>query len=226
MKLRIWGLLATAAFAAPCIHSKREAAMKTLSIVAITAFAFLGLANFASAQRLQVSSTTFMNNQLLPIRVIDDDPGYTTPGGPIGNLCAPKPSDRGGKQSPALSWTNVPPGTNSFVVTAFDDTAQVFHWGMYDIPKDTTSLPENASAAETIGLQVKNYSGALGYIGPCPPPNDPRGDPHKYTFRVFALRQQKLDLPLNSDSAALSDALNAAIPLDTRSISGLWSSTP
>ena len=207
-------------------YRKRDVAMKTLSIVAITAFAFLGLANFASAQRLQVSSTTFTNNELLPIRVIDNITVEISPGA-FGNECAPAPKfEEGGKQSPALSWTNVPPGTNSFVVTAFDATAQVFHWGMYDIPLNTRMLPENAGVPESpYGQQVKNYSGALGYIGPCPPPNDTRGDPHKYTFRVFALRQQKLGLPLNSDAAALSDALNAAMPLDTKSISGFWSAT-
>jgi hypothetical protein len=45
--------------------------MKKLSIVAITAFAFLALANFAFAQdrqddKFQVSSTTFKNNSILP----------------------------------------------------------------------------------------------------------------------------------------------------------------
>jgi Raf kinase inhibitor-like YbhB/YbcL family protein len=198
--------------------------MKTLSILAITAFAFLALANFASAQRLQVSSKTFKNDRLLPIRVIDDRTGEISPG-KFGNECAPN-FQAGGNRSPQLSWTNVPPGTNSFVVTAFDGTAQVFHWGMYDIPRNTTSLPENAGVAEsTFGEQVRNYSDALGYIGPCPPVNDPRG-PHKYTFRVFALRQRTLGLPLNSDSAALSSALDAAIPLDTKSISGFWPSIP
>jgi len=217
--------------------NQKETAMKTLSIVAITAFAFLGLANFASAQRLQVTSKTFTNGKYLPIAVIDDDPGYTqnpdgTPG-PIGNRCAPSPGAPGGKQSPELSWTNFPPETNSFVVTAIDFTAKVFHWGMYDIPKTTTSLPQNASVLATrpenagkFGLQVNNYNDALGYIGPCPEPNDSRfGDPHQYTFRVFALSQQTLGLPLNSNSAALSDALNAAMPLDTKSISGFWSAT-
>src|SRR6516162_6911498 len=138
-------------------YRKREVAMKTLSIVAITAFAFLGLANFASAQRLQVSSTTFTNNELLPIRVIDNITVEISPGA-FGNECAPAPKfEEGGKQYPALSWTNVPPGTNSFVVTAFDATAQVFHWGMYDIPRNTTSLPENAGVAEsTFGQQVRN----------------------------------------------------------------------
>ena len=201
--------------------------MKTLSIVAITAFAFLGLANFASAQNpFQVSSTTFENNDILPIRVIDNNP-VLTPQGTFGNECAPGPNfEEGGNQSPALTWTNIPFNTLSFAVIAYDATAQVFHWGMYDIPRNTRMLPENAGVPESpYGQQVKNYSGALGYIGPCPPPNDTRGDPHQYTFRVFALSQQKLGLPLNSDSAALSDALNAAMPLDTKSISGFWSAT-
>jgi Raf kinase inhibitor-like YbhB/YbcL family protein len=203
--------------------------MKTLSIVGITAFAFLATANFASAQssaqRLQVSSESFTDGGQMQIDQIDDVTAMTTTPGVFANECAPGGAT-GGKKSPQLSWTNVPRGTNSFVVTAFDATAQVFHWGMYDIPGNTTSLPENAGVPEsTFGKQVKNYSGALGYIGPCPPLDDPRG-PHRYTFRVFALRQGTLDLPPNSDSAALNDAINAAMPLDTKSISGCWPSTP
>src|SRR4051794_11857892 len=129
--------------------------MKTLSILAITAFAFVTLANFASAQRLQVSSTTFKDGGLLPLRVIDDDPEYT--GGTLGNRCAPNPTDRGGKQSPALSWTNLPSGRNSFGVTASDATAQFFHGGMKDIPRPPPILPKNGGEAKTtFGLQVNN----------------------------------------------------------------------
>ena len=196
--------------------------MKTLSIVAITAFAFLGLANFASAQ-FQVSSDTFKNNDTLPIEVIGNRTIEISPG-TFGNDCAPAPFVEGKNRSPALSWTNVPFGAQYYAVIAFDATAQVFHWGMYNI--NTRRLPENAGVEEsTFGEQVRNYSRKLGYIGPCPPRNDPRG-PHKYTFRVFALSQQTLGLPLNSDSAALSNALDAAIPLDTKSISGFWPSIP
>jgi Raf kinase inhibitor-like YbhB/YbcL family protein len=208
-------------------YSKREAAMKTLGIVAITAFAFLGLANFASAQ-FQVSSTTFKNNDVLPIEVIDNST-VETPQGTFGNECAPN-FEGGGKQSPALSWTNVPFYTQSFVVIAFDATAQVYHWGMYNIPRGTM-LPENASAlallpenAGKFGEQVRNYSRAVGYIGPCPPRGEPPLD-HDYVFTVYALRRflTEVDLPKNSDAEALQRKVTGR--LAEASITGRWSST-
>src|SRR5208283_854607 len=43
------------------------------------------------------------------------------------------------------SYRGRPPhGTRSFVVTAFDTSARVAHWGMYNIPVTTTELPQNA----------------------------------------------------------------------------------
>jgi Raf kinase inhibitor-like YbhB/YbcL family protein len=196
-----------------------------LSFVAITAFAFLGFANFASAQGpFQVSSTTFMDNSILPIRVIDDIT-VTTPQGTFGNDCAPN-FERGGNRSPALSWTNIPFYTAYFVVTAFDTTAQVYHWGMYNIPLRTKMLPENAGVAEsTFGRQVRNYSGNLGYIGPCPPRDE---GPHNYEFTVYALRRSlnQVDLPSNSDAAELVRALaTPGVVLARASITGRWSST-
>ena len=55
--------------------NQKGTAMKTLSIVAVTAFTFLALENFASAQdwrdlKFRVSSRTFENNSILPIIVI------------------------------------------------------------------------------------------------------------------------------------------------------------
>ena len=118
--------------------------MKTLSTVAITAFAFLALANFASAQdqdhKFQVSSTTFKNNTFLPISAIHN---ITIPNGTNGCSINGAP---GGNESPELSWTGVPRGTASFVVITFD-TLGFTHWGMYNIPPTITKLPENAGVA-------------------------------------------------------------------------------
>jgi Raf kinase inhibitor-like YbhB/YbcL family protein len=197
---------------------------RNLVPILLIAFAFLALANFASAQgQFQVSSTTFVDNGLLPIRVIDFRIVATPTG--FGNDCAPT-FKIGGKQSPELSWTNIPSSTMYFAVTAFDTTAQVYHWGMYNIPLNTRRLPENAGVAEsTFGQQVTNYSGNLGYIGPCPPRTDLFS--HFYQFTVYAVRRflNDVDLPSNSDAEALVNALAApGLVLARASITGRWSS--
>jgi phosphatidylethanolamine-binding protein (PEBP) family uncharacterized protein len=122
-------------------------------------------------------------------------------------------------------------------VIVFDSTAQVYHWGIYNIPGFLSrGLPENAGAAEsTAGQQSINIYNRLGYGGPCPPPNDPRGDPHIYVFTVYALARSFTadEVPLNSDAETLAQALLTVRLADgtpnnlaSASISGVWSSTP
>ena len=146
--------------------------MKTLSSVAITAFAFLALANFASAQVFQVTSTSFTDNSFLKIDQIFTR-HETCPNGTRGNVCVPNCRDVGGDKSPQLSWTHVPPGTTSFVVIAFDATAGFTHWGMYNIPHTTTSLPQNAGVVGSPNPQILNVYNMESYGGPCPPRTDP-----------------------------------------------------
>jgi Raf kinase inhibitor-like YbhB/YbcL family protein len=114
-------------------------------------------------------SKTFQNNETLPLSTIFD---YQSNGA---NICSPDGS-LGGDASPELSWSNAPHDTRSFVVTAFDATAGVTHWGMYNISAATTALPENAGVTGSrYGKQVINTYGSAGsdadlnYGGPCPP---------------------------------------------------------
>jgi phosphatidylethanolamine-binding protein (PEBP) family uncharacterized protein len=111
----------------------------------------------------RVSSTTFSNNGVLPISMIDNIPSNGT------NACSVNGSP-GGNQSPEVSWTHAPWGTRSFAVALFDVTASFTHWGMYRISAGTDSLPAGAGAAGSpYGAQVFNDFYNLGYDGPCPP---------------------------------------------------------
>jgi Raf kinase inhibitor-like YbhB/YbcL family protein len=124
---------------------------------------------------LQLSTTTFTNGGTLPLSVVLGSNNCTFVSG-------------GGDESPELSWTNVPRGTRSFVVTLYDVTAAFTHWGMYNISPKTTELPEDAGVAGSkFGQQVFNdfFLGAQ-YDGPCPP-NNVTPLVHDYVFTVFAL---------------------------------------
>jgi Raf kinase inhibitor-like YbhB/YbcL family protein len=118
--------------------------------------------------------------------------------------------------SPPLSWSNAPAGTQSFVVLVHDleprpgkGIEDNLHWLVWNIPATTMSLAEGAPATATLpdgSLQVtaagRNGGPPAAYRGPCPPP----GQPHHYSFDVFAL-DSKLDSVVAG--AARADVMNA-----------------
>ncbi|HVY49698.1 MAG TPA: YbhB/YbcL family Raf kinase inhibitor-like protein [Minicystis sp.] len=103
---------------------------------------------------------------------------------PAANACA---DDEHLGKSPALAWSAGPAGTVAYAVTAVDPDAHDFvHWAVVDVPKETTALPEGASPGGVLpagARELKNDFGKPGYGGPCPP----KGKPHHYVFRVWAL---------------------------------------
>lgn len=109
--------------------------------------------------------------------------------------------------SPPLSWSGFPPAVKAFAFVVDDPDAPggVFtHWVLFNIPSTVTELPTGVKkqpSIEGLGLQGKNDFGDLGYGGPCPP----RGRPHRYVFRLYAL-----DAPLNLKAGATkADVLKA-----------------
>lgn len=121
----------------------------------------------------------------------------------------------GGNLSPSLSWKNAPAGAKSFAVTVYDPDAPTgsgwWHWLVFNIPADVTSLPAGASDPASGKLpkgvvQSRTDYGKAGYGGPCPPQGD---KPHRYIFKVFALKVDKLDLDENSSGALVGYMLNA-----------------
>ena len=108
--------------------------------------------------------------------------------------------------SPALSWTNAPVGTKSFALMVHDPDAPTgsgwWHWVVYNIPADATSLPANAGDPKQNlmpggTVQGRTDFGISGYGGPCPPP----GKPHHYYFRLYALKVPKIDVPDDATAA-------------------------
>jgi Raf kinase inhibitor-like YbhB/YbcL family protein len=89
----------------------------------------------------------------------------------------------GANVSPHLAWSGAPNGTESLAIIADDPDAPVgtwVHWVLYNIPAGQTSLAEGAQG---VGVQGTNDFRKPGYGGPCPP----RGKPHRYFFKVYAL---------------------------------------
>jgi Raf kinase inhibitor-like YbhB/YbcL family protein len=121
----------------------------------------------AGKDRMQLSSTAFTDGAAIPAQ-------YT---------CDAK------NVSPALKWSGVPAGTKSLALIVDDPDAPVgtwVHWVLYDLPATTSELAEDLPKSQYVangGKQGLNDFKHLGYGGPCPP----RGSPHRYFFKLYAL---------------------------------------
>jgi len=176
--------------------------------------------------QFQVTSSEFQNQTTLPISMINNIPYNGV------NACSIDGSP-GGDESPDLEWTNVPAGTQSFVVVLYDVTAAFTHWGMYNISGTATGLPQNAGVAgSTYGQQMNNDAGSASYFGPCPPANYPP-NVHHYQFTVYAL-DTTLTLPESGNFPATAETLYHALInagefhhiLASARLVGFYSTTP
>jgi len=119
--------------------------------------------------------------------------------------------------SPALAWTQVPAGTQSFVLLMHDpDVAQqrstrdVLHWLVWNIPGTATGLAEGLPQGAELPDGTRQVSlRANGYMGPAAPATAPL---HHYTFELFAL-DAKLEVPAATPqtAAAAREAVMKAI---------------
>ncbi len=119
---------------------------------------------------LTLSSTAFNNGGEIP-------PKYTCEGNDI---------------SPALEWTGVPDQTRSLVLIVDDPDAPDprapkmtwVHWVLFNIPPDTTGLPEGITSADLPHGTEEGMNDwkRTGYGGPCPPVGR-----HRYFHKLYAL---------------------------------------
>ncbi|MGE0444690.1 MAG: YbhB/YbcL family Raf kinase inhibitor-like protein [Vicinamibacterales bacterium] len=106
--------------------------------------------------------------------------------------------------SPAMTWTNVPAGTQSFVVHFRDldvarqrTTEDQAHWVVWNIPARATGLPEGVPRGSQLadGSYQISATGPV-YRGPGAPATGPR---HHYMFEVYAL-DTKIDVQPSDDA--------------------------
>jgi Raf kinase inhibitor-like YbhB/YbcL family protein len=121
----------------------------------------------------------------------------------------------GADVSPALAWSGVPAGTQSFALIVDDPDAPDpaapkmtwVHWVLYDLPATAAGLPESVapSALPAGTREGLNDWQRTGWGGPCPPIGR-----HRYFFKLYALDAALGDLG-RPDKAALERAMTGHV---------------
>ncbi|WP_437308065.1 YbhB/YbcL family Raf kinase inhibitor-like protein [Sorangium sp. So ce388] len=114
-----------------------------------------------------------------------------------------------GSVLPELRWTAGPPGTKSYAITFIDTTLTTktppnmngYHWVIYNIPADVTSLPEAFKDAASIGAQQNS-----NFLGPCPNFGGGNANTDNYEFTIYALSGESLTITPTTGTAAVKDA--------------------
>jgi Raf kinase inhibitor-like YbhB/YbcL family protein len=107
--------------------------------------------------------------------------------------------------SPKLDWSQVPPGTQSFVLLMHDpepvlakgSKMDITHWLIWNIPGTATGLAEGVATGELPDGRRQVSLRANAYMGP----GAPAGPYHHYTFELYAL-DTKLDVPQGTPQEA------------------------
>ena len=115
--------------------------------------------------------------------------------------------------SPELKWSQVPMGTQSFVILFHDpepvlnksSKMDVTHWLIWNIPGTSTGLSEGVAQGELPDGSRQVSLRGNAYMGP----GAPAGPYHHYTFELYAL-DTKLDVPQGTPQQA-ADTRNAVI---------------
>ena len=116
--------------------------------------------------------------------------------------------------SPELKFSQVPMGTQSFVLLMHDpepvlnkgSKMDITHWLVWNIPGTSTGLPENMPQGELPDGTRQVSLRSNGYMGPGAGP----GPYHHYTFELYAL-DTKLDIPVPAQTNQAADTRTAIV---------------
>jgi len=167
---------------------------KFVSALALVALASCGARNDATNE--SNGGTAVENATLTKLSIISD---AFKNGQPIPRQYTCDGTD----QTPVLRWGAPPEGTKSFALVIDDPDAPsgtFRHWGVFDIPASTRAI----GGGQSVGTEVNNDFGKLGYGGPCPPKGH---GPHHYHFKLFALDVDRLNI---AAGAKVLDVANEA----------------
>ena len=134
---------------------------------------------------LLMTTTAFEDGGVIPDK-------YTQAAGPMA-------------MSPALSWSQVPMGTQSFALIMHDpepvlnrgSKMDITHWVIWNIAGTATGLAEAVPAGELPDGSRQVSLRSNSYMGPGAPP----GPYHHYTFELYAL-DIKLEVPQGTPQQA------------------------
>jgi len=127
----------------------------------------------------------------------------------------------GDNVSPRVSWSHVPPGTRSIVVTLYDPDAPTgglgwTHWEVVNISPSETSIQKGASGNGRLmlagALETLTDFGDSRYGGPCPP----QGESHRYVVTVSALSVSTVDVKSTSSPAVVAYQMHGNILAQAR----------
>lgn len=126
-----------------------------------------------------------------------------------------KYTQAGGEVSPALSWSDPPEGTGSFVLVVHDVSApvnpgtdDVLHWLIWNIPAEARALPEGMPQ----GPQLPNGTRQISVTGPQyrGPGAPASGPPHVYLFELYAI-EGTVNVPALGPAGASVPQIRAAV---------------
>ena len=156
-----------------------------------------------AAAAFAVSSPAFTNGGNIPAK-FTCDAGQTSP-------------------SPALTWSDPPAGTKSFVLIMDDPDVPMpngfTHWVLADIPASTKGLPEGFQVG-SVGVSANSGFRRPGYGGPCPP-----SGAHHYHFKLSALDVDSIGVAQGASRADVEKAMAGHV-LATAETVGLYQKQP